>query len=113
MSNSASVSLARWCFAALVVCSASAPAVAQPATPTNVELRAKLLQMERDDQAAREGFARAFSLNDAAYLASLAVSDSKRLLRLKEIVAAVGWPSVALVGRDGTRAPKSNVAMRK
>jgi hypothetical protein len=77
---------------------------AQGATPPRPELRAELLQLREDDQAARVGFALAVSRNDTDYLRRLQESDSRREARLKAIVAAEGWPSTALVGRDGVEA---------
>jgi hypothetical protein len=73
-------------------------AVAEPA------LRSELIQLGRDDQAAREGLADAIKSNNALFATTLIEEDGVRTKRLKEIVAAYGWPTVALIGRDGVGA---------
>jgi hypothetical protein len=73
-------------------------AVAEPA------LRAEFVQLGRDDQAAREGLADAINSNDAVFLEKLIEGDAARTKRLKEVVSAYGWPTLALIGRDGVEA---------
>jgi uncharacterized protein DUF6624 len=73
-------------------------AVAEPA------LRAELVQLGRDDQAAREGLADAIKSNNAVFGKTLTDGDAARTKRLKEIVAAYGWPTGSLIGQDGVDA---------
>lgn len=76
-----------------------APLAASGGTPTDAELRGELLRMKDADQAVRdlplttEGEERVLSAVDAVHTA-----------RLKAIVAAHGWPTVAQVGQDGADA---------
>ena len=92
------------CWAIVVTFVPSAPLRAQGANPQREDLRAELLQLQKDDQADRAGLAAAVSRNDTVYLRRLQESDSRREARLKAIVALEGWPSVAKVGRDGVEA---------
>ena len=73
-------------------------AVAEPA------LRAEVVQLGRDDQAARKGLADAIKSNNVVFREKLIEGDATRTKRLKNIVAAYGWPTVALIGRDGVDA---------
>jgi hypothetical protein len=73
-------------------------AVAEPA------LRAEFLELGRDDQAVREGLADAIKSNNTVFLEKLIEGDAARTKRLKEVVSAHGWPTVALIGRDGVQA---------
>jgi hypothetical protein len=101
--------------AALVVAGCSGPRASTPipgdvvspaSYPVRIDsvLRAELLTLAQADQAAREGFGAAAAANDTVYLKRLLASDSARTLRLKEIVQVYGWPTSALVGRDGADA---------
>jgi hypothetical protein len=63
---------------------------------TAAELRAELLQLREADQAARVDLAEAVSRNDVAFIRRVQESDSERQTRLKAIIAAEGWPTVAL-----------------
>lgn len=67
-------------------------------------LRAELVRLGAEDQAAREGFGPAMARNDTGYAWGLLRSDSARTRRLREIVAQHGWPSPQLVGKDGVNA---------
>jgi hypothetical protein len=93
-----------WACWTIVVACVQPVLVRAQAPPQRPELRAELLQLRQDDQAARVGFALAVSRNDTDYLRRLQESDSRREARLKAIVATEGWPSTALVGRDGVEA---------
>ncbi|WP_447896454.1 DUF6624 domain-containing protein [Stenotrophomonas acidaminiphila] len=83
----------------LVITILFAPLGASGGTPTDPELRGELLRMRDADQAVRdlplttEGEGRVLSAVDAVHSA-----------RLKAIVAAHGWPTVAQVGQDGADA---------
>lgn len=92
------------CWPIVVACAQPVPVRAQDAAPKRPELRAELLQLRQQDQAERVGFAVAVSRNDTVYLRRLQESDSRRETRLKAIVATEGWPSTALVSRDGVEA---------
>lgn len=70
----------------------------------DMALRTELLSLGREDQADRKGFSDAMKSNDAAYADRLVAADSARTARLRAIVAKHGWPTVALVGRDGVNA---------
>ena len=64
------------------------PAPAGPsATRLDVELRDELVAMAEQDQAERTGGG--------------TLNDEPRTERLKEIIAEHGWPTLALVGKDG------------
>ena len=63
-----------------------------------------MLQLKKYDQAERVDFAVKVSRNDTDYIRRLQESDSRREARLKPIVSTEGWPSIALVGRDGVEA---------
>ena len=63
-----------------------------------------MLQLKKYDQAERVDFAVKESRNDTDYIRRLQESDSRREARLKAIVSTEGWPSIALVGRDGVEA---------
>jgi hypothetical protein len=102
-------SLVRSC-GAIVFCTALATshavlfaitAVQTRASVAEPALRAELVQLGRDDQAVREGLADAIRSNNAVFREKLIDGDAARTKRLKEIVAAHGWPTVALIGRDG------------
>jgi len=83
----------------LVIAILFAPLGVSGGTPTDPELRGELLRMKNADQAVRdlplttEGEERVLSAVDAVHTA-----------RLKAIVAAHGWPTVAQVGQDGADA---------
>jgi len=70
---------------------------AYAADPTHAALRAEFLEMQASDQEVRQGAAKGDFSRWAA------VDDANRA-RLKQIVAAYGWPNVAMVGRDGASA---------
>jgi uncharacterized protein DUF6624 len=73
-------------------------------TWSNDALRRELLEMERVDQAAREGFAQAFQAGDTTFLRRMMAVDSAHAGRLREILDAHGWPGRSLVGREGAHA---------
>lgn len=83
----------------LVIAILFAPLGASGGTPTDPELRGELLRMKDADQAVRdlplttEGEERVLSAVDAVHTA-----------RLKAIVAARGWPTLARVGEDAADA---------
>lgn len=81
--------------AALVLYGCCAGALA--AGPTHAALRAELLKMEAGDQEVRQLAAK------GDFSRWTAVDDANRA-RLKQIVAAYGWPTVAMVGQDGATA---------
>ena len=85
--------------ALIVACSSQAPR-----TAIDTALHAELVRLAREDQAAREGFSAAAVSGDAEYGRRLRAGDLTRTERLKQIVAARGWPTVALVGREGVDA---------
>lgn len=90
--------------ATVIFTSAVVPAQSPGSSPANPQLRTELIRMRDEDQAAREGFERAVSRNDTDYADRLTQADTARTGRLKTIVAADGWPTVAAVGRDGVQA---------
>ena len=67
-------------------------------------LRAELVRLGAEDQAAREGFGPAMARNDTSYAWGLMRSDSARTRRLREIVSEHGWPTPQLVGKEGVNA---------
>jgi uncharacterized protein DUF6624 len=74
------------------------------AIKTDSALRSELVQLGTEDQAVRDGFGPALARNDTAYAIRVLTGDSARTKRLREIVAAHGWPTPQLVGRDGVNA---------
>jgi hypothetical protein len=60
-----------------------------PTTVAEAGLRAELVQLGREDQAAREGLADAIKSNNAAFGDKLREGDFARTRRLKEIVAGM------------------------
>jgi hypothetical protein len=92
---------------ALFISSAASFAITAAQTRAAVAesaLRAELVQLGRDDQAARKGLADAIKSNNAVFREKLIEGDATRTKRLKEIVTAYGWPTVASIGRDGVDA---------
>jgi hypothetical protein len=70
---------------------------AQSAAIARPDLRRELLEMKKKDQDAREEGLHGGSRD-------LVRIDQENLKRLKEIVAAVGWPTTSMVGADGSEA---------
>ena len=68
--------------------------------PASEGLRQELVRLGHEDQADREGF----NANDIAAIKRMNQGDAARTARLKAIVAEHGWPTVALVGKDGVNA---------
>jgi hypothetical protein len=66
-------------------------------------LRREILAMMQIDQTARKALI-AGGFKDKDKLASMNAIDRKNTARMKEIVAARGWPGKALVGKDGASA---------
>lgn len=83
-----------------LACKESRPSAMQP----DSALRAELIQLGAEDQAVREGFGPALARNDTEYALRVLTGDSLRTKRLREIVAAHGWPTPQLVGKDGVNA---------
>jgi uncharacterized protein DUF6624 len=81
-------------------CKESRPSAMQP----DSALRSELVQLGAEDQAVREGFGPALARNDTDYALRVLTGDSARTKRLREIVAAHGWPTPQLVGKDGVNA---------
>ena len=82
--------------ALLVLCGGSAGA--DPALRPDPALRAELLAMQRADQLERTGE----GLPHGTVLPPS--QDWSRTLRLKKVIAASGWPTIAAVGTDGASA---------
>lgn len=74
---------------------ARAPERSQP-TPTVPALREALLAMSREDQAARS-----LPMDSPDTFKRMAAVDARNLPAMKSIVAEHGFPTVAMVGRDG------------
>jgi hypothetical protein len=72
-------------------------------TMADPKLRRELLAMVQVDQAARMAFIAAH-FKDAALAEKARAVDKKNTARMKEIVAAKGWPGKSLVGKDGASA---------
>ncbi|WP_058836285.1 DUF6624 domain-containing protein [Luteimonas abyssi] len=87
----------RW-FAGLAL-AALLPLSATAQSPRLPELRDELLQMRDVDQAVRAG-----ALTTPEEIEAMSAADARHTARLKQIVAAHGWPSTALVGEDGAQA---------
>jgi uncharacterized protein DUF6624 len=85
--------MATWCIAALAL----GAAVAQPG------LRDELLAMVSIDQKARQRVVES-NFKDEKALANMAALDAKHTARLKQMVAAYGWPGKTLVGERAAHA---------
>ncbi|MEN5289190.1 DUF6624 domain-containing protein [Stenotrophomonas lactitubi] len=83
----------------LVIAILLAPLGASGGTPTDPELRGELLGMKDADQAVRD-----LPLTTEGEERVLSAVDGVHTARLKAIVAAHGWPTVAQVGQDGAAA---------
>ena len=75
-----------------------------PSRPVDTTLRAELLRLEIADQKDREDISAVIARNDTAVLFRFMRADSARTLRLKQIIERHGWPTPALVGKDGVEA---------
>jgi hypothetical protein len=75
------------------------PALSRPRYPA---LRKELLEMVNRDQAARTKAMADISNTVLAY--RMGFADGEYTLRLKQIIAKVGWPGKSLVGPDGAGA---------
>src|SRR5689334_20169251 len=67
------------------------------------DLRAELVAMAAEDAATRERLARDASLFEG-YHAEMEAVHRRHAVRLRAIIAAVGWPGRSLVGEDGADA---------
>jgi hypothetical protein len=74
------------------------------AEPVSDALRPELVRLAREDQADREDVGDALKASDAGYMKRMSEHDAARTAKLKAIVAEHGWPTVALVGKDGVNA---------
>lgn len=70
----------------------------------NEELRAELLRMAADDSGTREALLKAGRLPRDAYSPVMREVHVRNNARMREIVAAHGWPGRALAGEDGGEA---------
>lgn len=64
-------------------------------------LREEILELFREDQAARHAVMAAENLETSARVEAI---DLRSTARMKEIVEAHGWPGQSLVGKDGANA---------
>jgi hypothetical protein len=69
----------------------------------NTALRDDLLEMERRDDAMRAELAADGTLFEG-YHPRMELVHRENAARLREMISAVGWPTVALVGADGAEA---------
>jgi hypothetical protein len=87
---------------------AARPVPTDVSTFSRPALRTQLLQMQQQDQDARELFAAAFAEGDVPmdHPASVHVGevDDLNLQKLKHIIAQDGFPTIAMVGVDGVHA---------
>src|SRR5438552_10221588 len=65
------------------------------------ELRNELKDMVKVDQEARQRIIAAGATADKKLLDELAATDAKNTARMKEIIAAHGWPGKSLIGTNG------------
>jgi hypothetical protein len=96
----------RYAFLLLAAClsaAAAEPPARPPANPpTDAALAAELVQMEEADQRVRDLALAAPS--DRVLMEQMKQVDARNEARLKEIVAAIGWPTVKRVGKQGAHA---------
>ncbi len=67
-------------------------------------LRRELLALMAEDQKARKAITSLGEKPTQEQIDALAAVDSKTTARMKEIIAAKGWPGIKLVGADGANA---------
>src|SRR5918997_1593787 len=72
--------------------------------PVNAELRAELLAMAEEDARTRDELLRSGQLPRESYSPVMREIHERNNRRIREIVAAHGWPGRALVGEDGCEA---------
>lgn len=92
---------------ALVLLAAPAAAQTGPAAtlPREPALRAEILARYAADQDVRTRLVAAgVAAPDSALLAEMVATDAGNVARIAEVVERHGWPSAALVGRDGVEA---------
>ena len=87
----------------LFAATASAPAAYAQAAPKNDALRRELLSMLEADQVARAPLSEGRQLSEAE-MSRMRDLDAAHTRRLLEIFKGHGFPSVALVGKDGAGA---------
>ena len=102
------------CFVFLAALPSSLPAqapasTASPAGPataprSNPSLHDQLLTMLHEDQAARGLGSSSPSATGPAIASNLAAIDAVLTKQLKDIVAHYGWPTIAMVGPDASKA---------
>lgn len=68
------------------------------------QLRAELLEMERADRARRAELVERGELHSAGYHPEMEEVHRRHNARIRDIIAAHGWPGKSLVGQDGCRA---------
>ncbi len=83
---------------------ASAPAQSAPAESANATLRTQLLTMLQQDQTARGLTGAKSATTGPAVASNLAEIDGVLTQQLKNIVTQHGWPTIALVGPDASKA---------
>lgn len=86
-------------FALLFIALISSCKHSPPQTSFNSALRDELLRMEVDDQAARVS-----APKNPTEIQALMAMDARHTSRMKEIVAAYGWPGYSIVGKDASSA---------
>jgi hypothetical protein len=75
----------------------AAPAAAAAAAELPAVIREELIELGRQDQAAREGLTPE-RFQDTVFLGELMRGDARRVARLREIVDRYGWPDEARAG---------------
>ncbi len=83
---------------------AAATAPASQSVTANTALRSQLLTMLQQDQAARGLGGAQPSTSGPAMASNLAEIDAVLTRQLKDIVTQHGWPTIALVGPDASKA---------
>jgi len=67
-------------------------------------LRAELLEMRAEDQALRAEISRTPDSGRRELFVQILESNDRNVERLKEIIDRYGWPTISMVGKDGSEA---------
>jgi len=67
-------------------------------------LRAELLEMRAEDQALRAEISRTPESQRRELFVQILESNDRNVSRLKEIIGQYGWPTISMVGKDGSEA---------
>jgi hypothetical protein len=70
----------------------------------NQQLRSELISMHKEDQRILHELIDSGELGEVEYHPRMKALHEQNTIRVKEIIAEFGWPSISLVGKDGSKA---------